>query len=800
MNVGFDQVQRAAETEMSKLKPWAETLEREMKPAMDRVEERLGSALDRLGMTFGRDRVDSHVMNTNGMPGIESFLGQSLDPFSIFGLTRQNWYEGPNVCIERKVINENGESTDEQVDDSELIGDSRRHGKFMRMDMSFTTCRDDFNYHECTTQISRNGEIKRVTVRHQCCYGYERSIDATTTGCTKLNMEDLKTTLQNMGVEEFNELLVESGIDIPSDQNVTIFVPSNDAIEDFRHDLEQLNTLDNDRNTYNVDDGLSYRKKRDITIVETPALDEILKAHMVEGFIDTADVHDEDLLKSLNDMNIRMTVYNTYPQRAVMANCAKVTSRDHFSTNGVVHIVDKVMMPATKTLKEMIETDVQLASLKAVLEKANLLDKLGENGQFTLLAPNNQAFSELEKDVLKKIERGNGCSKDILLHHLLPNVICSGVIENKAKTLNINDKYIILERNDEDQVSVDEATIVTRDIMGTNGVIHIIDKVLLPEAARTVEEVLEESHMTTLEELFKIAEMSEALDSMQNMTIFAPSEKALATLPKELLDDLKQDPARLKEFLMYHITTPKTCHCDMENNKLVKTGVPNKSLRINAYGGLIPFVDQEPSTYTVQCAKITHMDNEVCGGMIHTIDKVLMPPIGNLMQLLAMDPKHSKLVELIKFADMDSYLNDNAAGPFTIMAPTNGAFQNMDDETKEKIFEDKSLAEQVVKHHVLKEMLCCSGITRNFMFFDQSTKITLLDDDVLNVRRSNGGYLYADRAELTTCDMVADNGVVHSIDRVLLPLGVGPRVPQERAMYHHTTRFNPFDLIKFKFE
>ena len=135
------------------------------------------------------------------------------------------------------------------------------------MDMSFTTCRDDFNYHECTTQISRNGEIKRVTVRHQCCYGYERSADQTVTGCTKLNMEDLKTTLSNIGVEEFNELLQESGIEIPSDQNMTIFVPSNDAIEDFRHDLERLNSVDNERNSYNIDDGLTYRKKRDITIV-----------------------------------------------------------------------------------------------------------------------------------------------------------------------------------------------------------------------------------------------------------------------------------------------------------------------------------------------------------------------------------------------------------------------------------------------------------------------------------------------------------------------------------------------------
>ena len=80
-------------------------------------------------------------------------------------------------------------------------------------------------------------------------------------------MEDLETTIQNIGVEEFNELLVESGMELDKSKNITLFVPSNDAIEDFRHDLEQLNSLDNERNTYNVDDGLTYRKKRDITIV-----------------------------------------------------------------------------------------------------------------------------------------------------------------------------------------------------------------------------------------------------------------------------------------------------------------------------------------------------------------------------------------------------------------------------------------------------------------------------------------------------------------------------------------------------
>jgi transforming growth factor-beta-induced protein len=105
----------------------------------------------------------------------------------------------------------------------------------------------------------------------------------------------------------------------------------------------------------------------------------------------------------------------------------------------------------------------------------------------------------------KKIERGNGCSKDILLHHLLPNVICTGVIEKKAKTVNAMNKYVIIERNDEDEIIIDTAQVVSRDIMGTNGVIHVISDVLIPATARTVEEALEENHMTTLEELFRIA-------------------------------------------------------------------------------------------------------------------------------------------------------------------------------------------------------------------------------------------------------------------------------------------------------
>ena len=71
-------------------------------------------------------------------------------------------------------------------------------------------------------------------------------------------LEDLPTTIDNIGVEEFAELLKENGI-MDELSNMTIFIPSNEAVEDFRHDLQHLNSVDNERNTYNIDDGLSYR-------------------------------------------------------------------------------------------------------------------------------------------------------------------------------------------------------------------------------------------------------------------------------------------------------------------------------------------------------------------------------------------------------------------------------------------------------------------------------------------------------------------------------------------------------------
>lgn len=157
----------------------------------------------------------------------------------------------------------------------------------------------------------------------------------------------------------------------------------------------------------------------------------------------------------------------------------------------------------------------------------------------------------------------------------------------------------------------------------------------------------------------------------------------------------------------------------------------------------------------------------MCGGMIHTVDKVLLPPGGNTVEVIKNNGKLSKFLELIEFAELENELI--ADGPVTVLAPTDVAFKHLSEELSNKAFSDRDVAARIVHNHVMSDMVCCSGISRHVpMLIDMSGRRTQ-SGDVISLRRSRGGHIYADRAEVTTCDMVATNGVVHAIDRILIP-------------------------------
>lgn len=129
--------------------------------------------------------------------------------------------------------------------------------------------------------------------------------------------------------------------------------------------------------------------------------------------------------------------------------------------------------------------------------------------------------------------------------------------------------------------------------------------------------------------------------------------------------------------------------------------------------------------------------------------------------------------ELIEKAEMEAEIEelvggDGEGGLVTIFAPTNSAFSNLEAEVKASLFEDKERAAKTVRGHILHSFLCCAGIRRRNPFFNTATRV-MVNEHARVVRKSRGDRFYIDDAEITECDKVADNGVVHAVDQVFVP-------------------------------
>jgi uncharacterized surface protein with fasciclin (FAS1) repeats len=135
-----------------------------------------------------------------------------------------------------------------------------------------------------------------------------------------------------------------------------------------------------------------------------------------------------------------------------------------------------------KYLRNLVETAINAGTFKTLikaLREAGLFDILCSEGPYTIFAPTDEAFSKLPAGTIENILKDKEKLTDILTYHVIANRVFSKDVTSLQKADTINGKQLRIKNGH--SVKIDNAKIIKSDIKCTNGVIHIIDEVLLPK-------------------------------------------------------------------------------------------------------------------------------------------------------------------------------------------------------------------------------------------------------------------------------------------------------------------------------
>lgn len=284
--------------------------------------------------------------------------------------------------------------------------------------------------------------------------------------------------------------------------------------------------------------------------------------------------------------------------------------------------------------------------------------------------------------------------------------------------------------------------------------------------------------LSTLVTALKAAGLVDTLSGTGPFTVFAPTNRAFEDLPQGELKRLLEDKAALTKVLTYHVASGAVYARDLKNDEKIPT-VEGSDVRafIEDGGRRVIIEGGERHNY----AEVVKADNKASNGVVHLIDHVLLPPRAppgpapgpspsanrTIVDLAVADRDLSTLVTALKAADLVATLS--GAGPFTVLAPTNRAFEKLPRGVLEHLLrpENKKELAEVLTYHVAAGAVQAKQLHKYERIATvEGANVTVVETapDVVFEGGERGNYARVEKA-----DVEASNGVVHVIDEVLLP-------------------------------
>ncbi|KAK6172314.1 hypothetical protein SNE40_016000 [Patella caerulea] len=258
-----------------------------------------------------------------------------------------------------------------------------------------------------------------------------------------------------------------------------------------------------------------------------------------------------------------------------------------------------------------------------------------------------------------------------------------------------------------------------------------------------VEYLSQNQQYSTLVSLVKEAGLVDALTNIRFATLFAPTNDAFAKVPAPVLAELKNDTKALTNVLLNHLT----------NSTIVSPAIQNNDRVANLIGGNLIFNVGPSDGVTVNGVAISDTDAIVSNGVIHTIDAVLLPADGDILDYLVLhDDQFTDLFAAIIVANLEDALR---AGVFTLFAPNDKAFAGILPQLPGATLLD------ILKYHVVVGNIYSSALS-------DGQKVTTLNGKDLTVSIKDN-VVKINGATVLTADINTNNGVIHVIDTVLIP-------------------------------
>lgn len=539
--------------------------------------------------------------------------------------------------------------------------------------------------------------------------------------------------------------------------SLTVFAPDNDAFDDLAADLGT-----------------------DIAgLLALPNLSDILLYHVLGVTASSASITNGDVVTPLNTSNtIKLTKTTA---GAVYANHAMVEAPDLNTDNGVVHSIDAVIL-SNETVVD-VAIDNSFTSLTAAVIKAELLPALQDPfAEYTVFAPSDLAFDNLATalgtDISGLLALPN--LSDILLYHVLGSEVGSAAITNGDIVDALNtDNTIKMTKTSMGAVYANQAKVILADVGADNGVVHALDGVILSN--ETVVDVAIDNSFTSLTAAVIKAELLPALqDPFAEYTVFAPSDMAFDNLATALGTDINGllSLQNLSDILLYHVLGSEAVANDINNGDIVDALNTDNTIKLTKTAMGDVYANQ---------AKVFLADVQAQNGVVHAIDGVILPY--ETVVDVAIDNGFTTLTAAVVKAELLPALS-NPLGTFTVFAPTNAAFDNLASDLGTDlngILALPNLAD-VLLYHVVGSIALSTDLTNGNV-------PTLQGSDVIVDLTS--GVMIND-ASVAMADVTADNGVVHVIDKVLIP---GTADITEEELVNVKVYPNPSaDFIKVSFD